>query len=87
MGHTPLHNAAYQGHVEVCKLLIEHKANISIANIEMGSYPIHVGVEQGHVEVCKLLLAQNADVNSKRKDGKAPLHVAASNLVHTYDSI
>lgn len=27
-GWTPLINASYNGHLEVCKLLIEHKANI-----------------------------------------------------------
>jgi serine/threonine protein kinase len=77
-GWTPLHIAAYRGHVEIVKLLLERGADPN-AKIDDGSTPLHIAAYRGHVEIVKLLLERRADPNAKDNKGRTPLHSAAYN--------
>ena len=77
-GQTPLHKAAYGGHVAVAKLLLEHGADIH-ARDNANWTPLHEAAYKGHVDVVRLLLEHGADPNAKGKDGVTPLHTAAFN--------
>ncbi|XP_017063140.2 ankyrin repeat, PH and SEC7 domain containing protein secG isoform X2 [Drosophila eugracilis] len=74
---TPLHYAAYWGHEECVRILLEHSAPINVVNSE-GYAPLHVG--SGFAGVTKLLIKHGALVNAKTlSDGKTALHVAIEN--------
>ena len=73
---TPLIEAAYNGHVEIVKLLIDHGADVNLKG-EAWYGPLHAAAMGGHVEVVKLLLDNGADVNIFHQD--KPLHFAAKN--------
>ena len=73
---TPLIFAAYEGHVNVVKLLIENKANIH-ARGEFGRTALLNAAENGHTECIEELLKHGADIEVKDDDGKSALSVAA----------
>ena len=78
-GITPIYWAAVNGHTEVAKLLLDHKANVN-ARVTDGDTPLYIAAQNGHTEVVKLLLDHKADVNASRHtDGATPLHIAAHN--------
>ncbi|EDX11326.1 GD12144 [Drosophila simulans] len=56
-GATALHRAAMMGHLEIVKLLVEHKANLLLQD-ECGQTALHRAVMRGHLEVCRILLAK-----------------------------
>lgn len=56
---TPLHIASAKGHVEVCKLLIERRANIGAVD-RWGRTPLSDATKNGHDAVAKLLKANGA---------------------------
>ena len=49
---TPLHKAAGNGHVEVCKLILE-KVEDKNPHALNGRTPLHVAAGEGHFEVIK----------------------------------
>ena len=75
---TPLHDAAYNGHVEIANLLLQNGAELN-ARRDNGDTPLHDAADKGHVEITRLLLQNGAEVNSKSKWGNTPLHDAAWN--------
>ena len=78
-GWTLLHWAAFNGHFDVCELLInEERTNVNATDIN-GKTPLHWAAFNGHVEVCRLLVYKGANVNATDRDGMTPLHLAALN--------
>ncbi|KAJ9658996.1 hypothetical protein H2198_003425 [Neophaeococcomyces mojaviensis] len=75
-GQRPLGYAASQGHEELVRLLLAHKADIN-AKSEDGWTALHEAALRGHEAVVRLLLAHKADVNAKAKHGGTALHGAA----------
>ena len=75
-GMTPLHMAAFNGHIEICKIIID---KIVDKNPKDNSdwTPLHKAAGNGHVEVCKLILEKVEDKNPHALNGRTPLHVAA----------
>src|SRR4051794_33634993 len=62
---TPLHEAAWGGHTEVVKLLIEKGADMNIGSSYKAPHtPLQTAAEEGHYEVVELLLQRGADVNT-----------------------
>ena len=71
MGITPLFNAARNGHLQVCKLII---GNVFDKNprINDRTTPLHVAAMNGHFEVCKLIMANVVDKNPINMVGMTP---------------
>ena len=66
---TPLHQASFQGFVDVAKLLLDHRADANRTNAKRQT-PLLWASYKGHVDVVRLLLRHNADatVEDKRCD-------------------
>lgn len=74
---TPLHLAAGNGQLEVCKLLLELGASID-ATDDLGQKPIHVAAQNNFSDVAKLFLEQHPQlVMATSKDGNTCAHIAA----------
>ncbi|KAH8413406.1 hypothetical protein KR009_010891 [Drosophila setifemur] len=54
-GATSLHRAAMMGHLDIVKLLAEHRANLLLQD-ECGQSALHRAATRGHLEVCRFLL-------------------------------
>lgn len=75
---TALHEAAMQGHIEMCKLLLLNAAYIN-ANCQLGRTPLHIAAASDHADLFMFLIHQHADVNLSDKNGNTALHFAVSN--------
>jgi tetratricopeptide (TPR) repeat protein len=62
-GHTPLHYAAWEGHVDCLQLLLDADADVQAAN-GSGQAPLHLAAWYGQDEAVEWLLARKADVNA-----------------------
>mmetsp|Transcript_24702 Transcript_24702/g.58783 ORF Transcript_24702/g.58783 Transcript_24702/m.58783 type:complete len:640 (+) Transcript_24702:389-2308(+) len=80
-GNTVLHVAAANGHPNVVKYLLHHKALVDIVmdSKAPGSEqrtPLHCASLGGHARVCKILLSFMADPHNEDTTGKKPFHIA-----------
>ncbi|KAI9757027.1 MAG: hypothetical protein M1835_000685 [Candelina submexicana] len=75
-GVTPLHIAADMGLLEICKLLIDAKADPHAHNT-LRRTPLHLAAKHGRAAVCKLLIDAGADVHALTMRKATPLHLAA----------
>ena len=73
---TPLHYACKSGRLEIAKLLVEHKADITLRTAEANVYDehdgmtaIHFAASSGNVKLVKFLVSKGAKVNEKTADG------------------
>src|SRR5262245_13921144 len=71
-GVTALLQAAGQGHLEVVKILLEHKADPNVKDTFYGQTPLDSAGEEGKIEILKALLDAGA------KGGKDVLRTAAA---------
>jgi ankyrin repeat protein len=55
LGNTFLHYAAYDGNIEVVKLLIKKGAYVNATDYD-GYTPLHKAAFKGHIEIVKLLI-------------------------------
>ena len=51
---TPLHLAAFRGHLEICRFLVKSGASLSIKNVH-GKAPVDEASTQQHLEVASYL--------------------------------
>ncbi len=71
---SPLHRAAFNGHLDIVKVLAE-KTNVNILNDNWDT-PMNIGIN--HPKIVKyLLLEKNADPDIKNIDGKTLIHYLA----------
>lgn len=75
-GKTPLCWAAEYGQLEVVKLLLNHGADFSLADL-IGRKPLLWAARYGYKRVVQLLLDRGDSVDSKDKNGRTPLSLAA----------
>ena len=71
-----MHWCAREGNENICKLLLDHNADVNIKDT-IGWTPLHRCALMGYENLCRLLLEHNADVNIQGKDGSTPLHLSA----------
>ena len=78
-GLNCLHIAAFCGHLNLCKRLInKHNFDVNLAGDE-GYTAIHFSAEHGSYELFKFLSDKGADISLKTKNGVNCLHIAAFN--------
>ncbi|XP_056136961.1 ankyrin repeat domain-containing protein 49 [Lampris incognitus] len=78
-GYTPLHRAAYSGHVGVASTLLAAGSKVNSCTID-GWTPLHSACRWGHVTMAALLLQQGANLNAQTNGGLTALHLAASHI-------
>ena len=76
-GRTPLHQAAMDGNLLECKIII---ANVEDKNPkdDFGDTPLHFDIYNNHLSVCQLMVNHFKDENPKDRIGATPLHMAIS---------
>ncbi|KAJ1476984.1 ankyrin repeat-containing domain protein, partial [Baffinella frigidus] len=70
-GRTPLFAAALGGHTDILLLLLEHGADVSVADDD-GWTSLHIAAFLGREKVVRLLLEYGADVSAENMSGKTP---------------
>jgi cytohesin len=75
--NTALHKAAWKGHLEVARALLQAGANARKSN-DYGRTPLHLASGEGHIEIVRALLeaGAGADVRKCDVDGWSPIHHA-----------
>ena len=80
---TPLHLAAGNGHLNVCKLFMEKSSIKNRWNPQSRfdwTTPLHKAAENGHLQVCELIIKKiNLGINEENINHMTPLHLAARN--------
>lgn len=77
-GFYPLGLAAFFGHLETARLLLERGADVDqVARNQMQVQPLHAALAGRHEAIARLLVEHGADVNAKQHGGYTPLHEAA----------
>lgn len=72
-GWTPLHYAAFEGHTEVCRVLLEAGAKVDQTDND-GKAPLMLAAQEGHVSLVKELLTDHgAPPDQKALDGRSAL--------------
>jgi ankyrin repeat protein/GTPase Era involved in 16S rRNA processing len=74
---TRLHDASWNGHVELITILLDQKADIE-AKDNTGNTLLHDASCLGHVELVTRLLDRKAEIEAKNDYGYTPLHYACS---------
>lgn len=77
-GWTPLHLAAFFGHAELAKTLIDRGAQVDARSTNpMKNTPLHAAAAGGKLQLLKVLLEHGANVNARQEGGWTVLHSAA----------
>jgi ankyrin repeat protein len=75
-GTEAMLHAAFYGHVDAVKLLIEHGVPVEPRDASSGT-PLSMAAGKGHVPIVQALLDAGADPNSRSARGSTPLMKAA----------
>mmetsp|Transcript_2823 Transcript_2823/g.4235 ORF Transcript_2823/g.4235 Transcript_2823/m.4235 type:complete len:367 (+) Transcript_2823:140-1240(+) len=75
-GSTCLMWAAWGGHVEMMKVLLNYGANVNLRNV-VGSTALHFSVQSENIAETELLLLRNVDLNIVDEQEGTPLHYTA----------
>ena len=76
-GYTPLHLAAYSGHIEIARLLLQNGAEVNVMRNNYGITPLHWAALNGHVDILHLLVENGVDLEAQSSCGSRALHFAA----------
>ncbi|CAG0916950.1 unnamed protein product [Notodromas monacha] len=76
-GHSALQAAAQNGHEEVIKLLLAHKADIELEDVD-GDRAVHHAAFGDEPCALELLAHSGADLNARNKRRQTALHVAVN---------
>lgn len=75
-GETPLHWAVRNGHTEIARMLLEHRADPNTREVRKHRTPLHEAAFRGRGEIARMLLERGADPNAVDAAGKTPLFYA-----------
>jgi ankyrin repeat protein len=79
-GWTPLHLAAFFGHVESAGVLLEAGADVhAVSRNSLTNTPLHAATAGKHTEVALMLLASGARTDCVDAGGYTPLQIATQN--------
>eukprot|EP00095_Tigriopus_kingsejongensis_P012561 snap_masked-scaffold257_size234952-processed-gene-0.11 protein:Tk12561 transcript:snap_masked-scaffold257_size234952-processed-gene-0.11-mRNA-1 annotation:"e3 ubiquitin-protein ligase mib1" len=76
-GHTALQAASQNGHLEVIRILIRHKAELEIEDKD-GDRAVHHAAFGDEPTVMELLAHAGADLNARNKRRQTALHIAVN---------
>jgi hypothetical protein len=76
-GWTPLMYAAFKGHTETVRLLLDNRARVD-AVTDNGTSALMLAAMEGHREVVELLLAKGANAKAANASGKSAIDFALS---------
>lgn len=94
-GSTPLHCAAWKGHIEAVRTLLDAGAEVNAhnANDHWGTAPLHAAAHANHATIIELLLERGADPRAVDMNGRTPMeHTtfhkarAAARLLQQFES-
>ena len=74
-GYTPLHIAAQEGHLEICKLIVKYLIDKNPKKTD-GITPLHSAAFKGQLEVCRFLIEEASEKNPQDIQGSTPLSYA-----------
>ena len=77
-GRTPLILACYQADASIVKALIQHGADVNLADGNGLSTPLHRAAYAGNAEVAEVLIKEGADVDVRDGALRTPLAVACA---------
>ena len=79
-GKTPLHEAAYHGHLKICEILVKNLVDNNPGD-HGGWTPLHIAALHGHLEVFDFFMGivENKTPHTTNPMGLFPLHLAAQN--------
>jgi RNA polymerase sigma factor (sigma-70 family) len=75
-GRTALHVAAWCGHAELCRALLDMGAAVDETGAS-GETPLHLAAARGRLSTAALLLNRGADRDARTETGRTPLYAAA----------
>merc|ERR1712008_335545 len=78
-GWTPLHLAAFNGHLDLCQAIIEQIDYNHLADNDKSEEewtPLHWAVHKGHVDVCRLIITKANIMNPTFENGNTLLEFA-----------
>ena len=78
-GVPALNWAAYYGHLDIVKTLVERKALVDLTDIHQWRTPLMNAASNGHLDVVAYLIDQGADLNLKALNGWTALDFAVKN--------
>lgn len=76
-GYTPLHRAAYSGHIDAVSALLSAGSKVNPRTVD-GWTPLHSACRWSRIAVASCLLQHGAELNAQTNGGLTPLHLAAS---------
>lgn len=77
-GFTPLHYAAFFGHAEIARQLVDRGADVDAeARNPTRVRPLHSAAARGDVQVCRMLLGAGAEPDRRQQGGYTALMSAA----------
>ena len=82
-GRTPLHAAAFRGHLNIVKYLMEVLKD-KIPRDNAGNTPLHFAAENGQFKVSKYIIDNVEDKNPANNMGRTPLDFAYDELSYYY---
>ena len=77
---TPLHIATTHGHIDLVRLLLHHRADISLRDSD-GLSALHCACMIGNIDIVCMLLAAGARVGETDGAGHTSLHFVAGNSI------
>ncbi|GMP61670.1 hypothetical protein CsSME_00024044 [Camellia sinensis var. sinensis] len=76
--HTPLHVAAYHGHLEFVKEILKKSPGLVEVLDSRRWSPLHLASARGHLDIVQALVLENPDMcTALDGDARTPLHLAA----------